>query len=55
MLLAMLSPFYVFPRLRNRNLSHIPARRENVCIKPTVFGRHIYKEGSPQIQICLPM
>ena len=22
--------FYVFPRLRNRNLSHIPARREYV-------------------------
>ncbi len=29
-LFAGIPAVYVFPRLRNRNLSHIPARRENV-------------------------
>ena len=43
----MLSPFYVFPGLRNRNLSHIPARRENVWIIPTVFGRLTLQMAPP--------
>ena len=40
--LAVSHSFYVFPGLRNRNLSHIPVRRENLLDQTggfrTVYG-----------------
>src|SRR5699024_5218862 len=45
----MLSPFYVFPRLRNRNLSHIPVRRENLLQQTGGFRTFSHRPAPPRI------
>ena len=45
--LAVSHSFYVFPRLRNRNPSHIPARRENVLNHTDGFRTFNQSVGSP--------
>ena len=42
-----------FPRLRNRNQSHIPTRREYVLKQTAVFGCFKYRQFDRQIQILL--